>query len=251
MDGYRDVGVGAAVDDGLDAVRRQAVAVCLVCFVLPHNSGDDARHLQQLCADGVGVASARLVHARQVSLAELLIRLAISAAHGRRSVGDADRGRQRRDNSVNRPRGHIPIWSCLKRLDRHSGRAAASDGHVLQSDEALIVARLHDEACVDRRTGVAGDRDAAGRFLRCQHADADKRAQAGQADARGCVDEAAVVDVLGQLPGQTGKPREDAQEDAQRAANGQVDGAAEQLLRLYLEGVQQICIARPQESAFS
>ena len=115
----------------------------------------------------------------------------------------------------------------------------------------MIVARLHDEACVDRRTGVAGDRDAAGRFLRRQHADADKRAQTGQADARSCVDEAAVVDVLGQLPGQTGKPREDAQEDAQRAANGQVGGAAEQLLRLYLEGVQQVRITRPKESAFS
>ena len=232
-------------------MRRQAVAVRLVRLVLPHDGSDDARHLQQLCADGVGVATARLVHARQVSLAELLIRLAVSAAYGRRGVGDADRSRQRRDNGVNRPRGHISVRSCLKRLDRYGGRAAAADGHVLQGDEALIVASLHNEARIDRRTGVAGDCDAAGRFLRRQYTDADERAQAGQADARSRINEAAVVDVLGQLPGQTGKPREDAQEYAQRAADGQVDGAAEQLLRLYLEGVQQVRIARPKESAFS
>ena len=73
----RDVAVEPAVDDGLDAVRGEALAVCFVGVVLVYDGRVDAFDvLQNLAPDGVCVDAACIVHGLVIPVPVFLIRLA-------------------------------------------------------------------------------------------------------------------------------------------------------------------------------
>ena len=79
---------------------------------------------------------------------------------------------------------------------------------------------------------------------------ADCAAQVIEACPDSRVDEAAVIDVLNGGKKDVQHPCENPQEDAERAADGKIGVAAKKLPRLVLQGVQELCVSGPPESAF-
>jgi len=84
-----NVSIEAAVNDCLDAVCREAVAVFLVRVVLVDDDGIDALYiLENLAPDGVGVDAACVVNGFVVAVSVILVRLPGAAALKRRGIAD-------------------------------------------------------------------------------------------------------------------------------------------------------------------
>ena len=228
-------------------MRRQTVVIHIVSIIFKYLCFHNAINiLEQGGTDTVSIHAAGIVHAGIVAVAEFFICFPFSTASKRRRVCYSRNTGYRAGvcDGGDRIRRHIAIRASACAAERHHDRTLCTNFSIRNCEE------LDAGRCFNQPSRWYDDprrachHDIAAGFLGRQHTQANGSTEVQQRGANRCVHKAAVVDIFQHREQDIEYPCKNAQEQAERASDGQVCRCPKQFSRFMLQSIQQFIVCR-------